>query len=339
MKYFSIAVGQRGTANSLHVIEHDLVDPAPGLVRVKVLYTGVSFGGLLRQNMACRTNPQKPLVLGYEVVGVVDTIGDGVSQFHEGEQVVAFTGGTGGYTQYTYRTPDELFHLPAAADPIAAVPVVLNYMTAYQCLHRIGRTAQGATAVITGASGGVGTALLDLGQLHHLSMYATASKPKHPLLTEKGAVPIDYTREDVVEVVRAAEPQGVDVVLDSVGGPGLAAYLKVLKPGGRIVSYGIRSVANSKRFNFLPLVWGYAKLYGQSVFSRGKHVSGYEISSYKRRHQQEFREDMQVLLNWLAENKIKPIVHAVVPLRDAQQAHELLMSGTATGKIVLDCWG
>ena len=123
--------------------------------------------------------------------------------------------------------------------------LILNYVSAYQMLHRSVQVKAGDKVLIIGASGGVGTALLQLGKLANLMMYGTASPGKHNVLTELGAIPIDYHTQDFVDVIRQAEPDGLDFVFDGVGGDYAERGLAVLRPGGKLVEY--RSLHQSFR--------------------------------------------------------------------------------------------
>jgi NADPH:quinone reductase-like Zn-dependent oxidoreductase len=338
MKYKTLVVGARDSDQSFEVIQTELVAPGPGQVRVKMLYTGVSFGNLMVQAQAPKKfNPNKPIILGYEIVGEVDALGSGVNGFEVGERVISYTGGKGAYTQYTYVSPQDLIKMPAGVDPAAAVCLILNYMTAYQCLHRLAGIETGQSLLITGASGGVGSALLELGKLKGLKMYGTASQSKHPLLLEKGATPIDYKAESFVDFIRRKQPEGLDYAIDGIGGGSEIECMKVIKKGGKVVSYGMRSINAKGNFNLVPIIWNFVKFFLIGRLPLGKKTGMYLIDAYKRSHPDHFREDMQTLLEWLAQGKLKPVIGARLPLTQAKEAHRLLLEGQVTGKIVLDC--
>lgn len=118
-----------------------------------------------------------------------------------------------------------------------AVTLILNYVLAYQTLHRSAKVKTGDKVLIIGASGGIGTAFLQLGKLANLSMYGIASTSKHHILTEHGATPIDYHTQDFVEVIRQTEPDGLDAVFDGMGGDYLEREFSLLRRGGTLVEY------------------------------------------------------------------------------------------------------
>ncbi len=183
MKYKSVQVSRYGGPEVLQVVEKDLRPPAAGEVRVKVLAAAVSRPDVtVRRGEALYSGTplgQKlPFVPGYAVIGDVDAVGEGVRESLLGERVGVLTA-TGGYTEILYWKSDRLIPIPAELDPAEAVPLILNYIVAYQVMHRSARVKASEKVLIIGASGGIGTALLQLGQLAGLKMYALASKDKH----------------------------------------------------------------------------------------------------------------------------------------------------------------
>src|SRR5262249_14252527 len=135
----------------------------------------------------------------------------------------------------------ELVRVPPQFDPAEAVCLILNYVTAYQMLHRSAQTRPGETALVHGAAGGVGTALLQLARLHGVRTYGTASARKLGIVESLGGHPIDYRRSDFLKVIRGLPEGGVDVVFDGVGGWHLLRSWRALTGGGRLVAYGLGS--------------------------------------------------------------------------------------------------
>lgn len=270
-----------------------------------------------------------PFVPGYSIIGNVDAIGEGVTDLAVGDRVGALTV-VRGYTKYLYWRSDRLIPVPSMLDPAEAVTLILNYIVAYHVLHRSAKVKAGDKALIIGASGGIGTALLQLGKLAGLKMYGLASKSKHHTLTKYGAIPIDYRTEDFGEAIRQAEPDGLDVVLDGMmrldyikGG------LSLMRQGGRLVSFGepsgllalFRILATSVRVNLLPNGRRSFKLYGTSFYFLGD--------------KRPYLEDWATLFKLLKDGKIKPVIAKKFPLLEAAQANELLESGQVTGNVVL----
>ena len=203
--------------------------------------------------------------------------------------------------------------------------LILNYLVAYQVLHRIAQVRPGNRVLIVGASGGVGTAFLQLGRLADLKMYGLASPGKHNALIELGAIPIDYHTQDFVEVIRQAEPEGLDFGFNGMGEEYLQRGLAVLRRGGALVHYG--GPQSFSRFLLLML-----KFILYNVLPNGKAIKGYGTH---RGDIDLFKGDWATLFKLLEEGKIKPIIAARFPILEAAKANELLESGQVIGSIVL----
>lgn len=326
MKYRSVLITRRGPPEVLQVVENDLREPAAGEARIRVLAAGVGLTDVVMRRDFYPFAPRMPFVTGYEIVGVVDAAGPDVRRVRIGECVAALTV-HGGCAEYLYLSEEHLVPVPSALDPAEAVCLPLNYITAYQVLHRSARVKAGDRVLITGASGGVGTAFLQLGKLAGLTMYGTASASKHSLLTEYGAFPIDYKTQDFVEVLRQREPHGLDFVFDSVGGDFLQRGFRVLRPGGKLVGLSNQGIKN--------LLLDLAKAFVLNWLPNRKSAEWYGITPMYRKHRRLFFEDLQNLFQLLEQGRIKPIIAAKLPLLEARKAHELLESGRVSGKIVL----
>ncbi|HTX90190.1 MAG TPA: medium chain dehydrogenase/reductase family protein [Anaerolineales bacterium] len=329
MKYKSIVATRRGGPDVLEIRENELRDPGAGEVRIKVLATAVGRTDINYRYGLSPFSPKVPFVPGYEIVGAVDALGAGVSRVAVGERVAALTS-YGGYTEVIYLKQEHLVPVPAGLDPAEAATLVLNYVSAYQMLHRVAKAAAGNTALVIGASGGVGTALLELGRLADLKMYGTASASKHKLVTDLGAAPIDYRSRDFVEAVRQAEPDGVDFVFDGMGGEASDRGLKALRRGGKLVTY-------AAPVGFWKLLGGIFKLIGANLRPQVHTVASYGITALYLQDKRPFMEDLPRLFDLLAAGKIHPVISARLPLLEARRANEMLEAGQVAGNLVLVC--
>jgi NADPH:quinone reductase-like Zn-dependent oxidoreductase len=327
MKYKSVIVTRKGPPEVLKVIENDLRAPLAGEVRVKILATTVGRTDIGYRNGDLAFGPKIPFVPGYAVLGVVDAVGEGVTNVIPGDRVAALTG-HGGYAEYIYLGEEHLVHVPATLDPAETVTLILNYASAYQMLHRTAKVKAGDKVLIIGASGGVGTALLQLGKLAHLTMYGTASRSKHGVLTELGATPIDYHTQDFMDVIRQTEPDGLDCVFDGMGGDFSEQGLAVLRRGGVLVEYAPSAGP-------IALLCGLAKLVLVNVLPNGKSVRSYGISALYRTDKGPFMADLPVLFKLLEEGKIKPLITRKFSILEAARSNELLESGQVIGNVVL----
>jgi NADPH:quinone reductase-like Zn-dependent oxidoreductase len=255
---------------------------------------------------------------------VVDALGEGVTRVGTGERVVALTT-LGGHAEYIYLPEHDLAPVPDTLDPVEASALILNYLVAYQVLHRAAKVQPGDKVLIIGASGGVGTAFLQLGKLAGLKMYGLASPSKHHILTEYDATPIDYHSQDFVNVVREAEADGLDYVFNGMGEEYLRRGMVVLRSGGVLVHYGAPQSFGS----FMQFLAGYIFY---NIWPNGKRIAGYGTH---RLGVELFKQDWQTLFQLLESGQIKPRIAAKVPLLEATKAYELLESGQVTGTLVL----
>jgi NADPH:quinone reductase-like Zn-dependent oxidoreductase len=265
-------------------------------------------------------------VPGYAAIGEVDAVGAGVTKVKLGERVAALTA-YGGYSEYMYLRERQLIPVPITVDPGEAVPMILNYIVAYQALHRSAKVKAGDKVLIIGASGGIGTAFLQLGKLAELTMYGLASKSKHHVLIKYGATPIDYHTQDFVEFIRELEPEGLDAVFDGIGGDYIKRGFSRLRRGGVYVGYANPlSVLRTIRFMGQVILL--------NLWPNGKSTTYYSTGK-SRLNIDPFLRDWATLFKLLEGGKIKPIIANRFPILEAAKANELLESGEVVGNIVL----
>ncbi|MEJ2209919.1 MAG: medium chain dehydrogenase/reductase family protein [Anaerolineae bacterium] len=322
--YKNIVVTERGGPETLRIVENELRELGSGEVQIRVLATPVC-----QDDIAARVGnrpflPKLPFVPGYSILGVVDAVGRDVTAVAVGDRVAALTQ-LGGYAEYIFLDEDQLVPVPETLDPAEAAVLILNYLVAYQVLHHVAQVKPGDKVLIVGASGGVGTAFLQLGQLAGLRMYGLASSSKHHILAEYGAIPIDYRTQDFVDVIGQAEPAGLDFVLNGMGDEYLTRGLRVLRRGGILVHYGgpeslpgfFRLMGKLVLFNVLPN--------GKSIKGYGTHTGSVDT----------FKEDWSQLFGLLEGGQIRPVVAARFPILQAAEANALLETGQVIGNIVL----
>ena len=326
--YRAVMLTQKGGPEVLKVVELPLEAPGPGQLRIRVSAAGVGATDLIMLNGSYPFAPKIPFVPGYEAVGVVDAIGPSVSGFQPGERVAALTV-YGGFAEYLVRDAEHFLPVPGGVSDRDAAAIILNFVTAWQMIHRVAKVEAGRTAVVTGASGGVGTAALQLLRLAGVKTYGAASSPKHGILRSLGATPIDYHRGRLDQLVRALEPEGVDYVFDAVGGANIGPCIGALRRGGMVVGFGFMGAAG-----MLPKVAMFWNLFVGARF-RGRRGAFYGISALYRKDPMPLREDLPRLFALLAEKKIDPLVTRTFPLLQAREAIELLAAGSVEGKIVL----
>jgi NADPH:quinone reductase-like Zn-dependent oxidoreductase len=326
VRYRSVAVTKRGGPEALQVVENDLRAPSAGEARIKILAAPVSLPDVEARYGRTPFAPKIPFVPGYGFIGIVDAVGRDVSDVAVGDRVAALTA-YGGYAETIFWDAKQLIPVPTTLNPAEAVPLILNYIVAYQSLHRSAKVRVGDRVLIIGASGGIGTAFLQLGKLAGLTMYGIASQSKHHILTEYGATPIDYRTQDFVEVIRKAEPDGLDAVFDGIGGDYITRGFSLLQRGGTFVGYA-NPLSLARTFRTMGCV------ILLNLLPNGRSATYYSTGK-SRLNRRPFMEDWAVLFRLLEEGKIKPVIAARFPILEAAKANELLESGQVVGNVVL----
>lgn len=327
MKYKSVVAIKRGGPEVLQIVENELRDPAAGEVRIKVLATGVGRTDINYRYGLSPFAPKVPFVPGYEVVGLVDAVGAGVDGLAVGQRVTALTG-HGAYSEFMFLGQEHLVSVSASLAPADVAVLVLNYVTAWQMLHNVAKVKAGDKVLIVGASGGVGTALLELGKLAALKMYGLASPGKHKLVAEFGATPIDYHTGDFVGTLRKLEPAGLDFVFDGIGGETSDRSLKALRRGGKLIGYAAPTGLGQ-------ILQGLIKLALINLLPNGWSTEFYGITALYMRDKKPFMDDLTRLFKLLEAGQIKPIIAARFPLLEAAKANQMLERGEVFGNIVL----
>jgi NADPH:quinone reductase len=329
-----ILITRQGGPEVLQWREEDLPSAAPGQVCVKVLATGVAYADILMRRGLYPNTPPFPFTPGYDIVGDIEALGDGVTGFQLGQRVAALTM-IGGYSRFTTVPAAHLVLVPDGLDPAEAVSLVLNYVTAFQMLHRVAQLTAGRRLLVHSAAGGVGTAVLQLGKAVGLVMFGTASKPKHNLLTTLGAVPIDYRSENFVERIHQLAPEGLDCVLDPIGGKNWWRSYSCLRRGGSLVCFGAQAAITGGK---AAAGLGFASLALTKLLPDGKTASWYNVKTLRDLHPDWFHADLAQLFNLLLARQIQPVIAAKLPLREARRANEMLESSQVSGKLVLLPW-
>src|SRR5215472_6559611 len=315
MTNMRILVTHYGGPEVLTVAEEECPAPIPGEVGVKVLAAGVSLPDVLAREGVHPETPRVPYTPGWDLVGIVEQIGEGVSGFELGQTVAAMPI-SGCYAQHVCLPQRQCIPVPTGLDPAESVAVVLNYITAYQMLHRSAQVKPGQRVLIHGASGGVGTAFLQLGRLAGVEMYGTCSAEAAEVVKKLGATPIDYRNSDFVKEILRFTGDEVDAVFDGIGGDNLWRSREVLREGGRVVTYGFQSKMRGGRMaspseGRHPLRES-AALGGfliRNWFKPGrKHMVPYSIQWWMRCKPAWFRHDLLTLLDLLKQGEIKPLI-------------------------------
>jgi NADPH:quinone reductase-like Zn-dependent oxidoreductase len=327
-----IVVTRYGGPEVMELMEEPLRSPGRGELRIKVESMGVALADVMRREGVYPMPPAPPFTPGYDAVGIVDEAGEDVPAYSPGDRVGVMYTGTGGYSAYVYEAADQVFPVPKTVDAAQASAVILNYVSAYQMLHRAAKVVEGENVLIHGASGGVGTALLELGRLAKVNLFGTASSARHDVVARYGATPIDYRQEDFVRVLGSAVPAGMDAVFDPIGGENWGRSFRTLGRNGRFVGYGFTSVLKDASDDWMS---DWKAVAETKTTGHGHPAHLFSITSWRKENPGWFAKDVRTLLAMLELGTIDPLVSHRIPLPEAARAHELLERSESWGKVVL----
>ena len=319
-----------GGPDELAVVARPVPEPGAGEVLVKVLAASVQFTDImLRKGQYPDLKEKPPLVLGYDLVGEVVKVGQGVTSPSIGQRVADLTM-TGSYAQYRMLKADQVAIVDAELDPAEATTLVLSWMTAYQLLHRDARVRKGQKLLVIGAAGAVGQALVRLGKLAGCEPWGAARARHADLVRALGAIHVDSDQADFGRVL----PEGFDVVFDGIGEQGFSRTWRAVGPRGRLTAFGVSAGIQRNVSVALIGLW-FVKLWWWNRFSGGRSTSFYSIMSLRKKHPDWFVADLGQLLGMLKRGEIKPRVAERIGLDAVADAHTRIERGGLEGKIVL----
>ena len=330
-----VKVRRYGGPEELEVVEAPLPTAGRGEVRVRVLASGLEYTDVvIRRHLYAQTMRRRPpFVMGYDVVGEIDQLGDGVRDFQLGERVADLTV-LGSNAAYRTLRARDLTRVPPSVDAAEAAALILSWTTAWQLLHRSARVQRGQRVLVQGAAGAVGQALLVLGKMAGLELWGTVRDVHRELARELGATPIDYQSEDFTRVL----PGGFDVVFDGIGEDGYRRSFAALKQRGLLCAYGYTAGVRPQRRMSDLLMW-LARVYVwrglQSWLLGGKRLRIYSINLMRAQHPAWFLEDLERLFELLATLAIHPRVAERISFEQVPDAHRRLEAGGLDGKLVL----
>jgi synaptic vesicle membrane protein VAT-1 len=315
-------------------------DPTPGegQIRIRVRAAGVNFADVLARLGLYPDAPKLPMVVGYEVAGVVDAAGPGVPGMGEGDRVIAMTR-FGGYADTVVVPAAQVFAMPEGLSDAEGAAVPVNYLTAALALYRLAALQAGETVLVHNAGGGVGIAATQLARLRRATVIGTASTMKHAALRSFGVEhAIDYRHANVVDEVRKlTKGRGVDVVLDPLGGRSFGDSYRLLAPLGRMVIFGLSAAATGERRS----VWRAFRAWMQtasftplSLIHRNRGVFGLNLGHLWDERRQ-LAPIMDLIASELAAGRLRPVVARTFPLERAADAHRFIQARQNIGKVVL----
>lgn len=335
----AIAISKFGRPEVLSV--KDLPDPVPGPheVRVRVRAAGLNFAEVMARKGMYPDAPPLPFVAGYEVAGEIESVGSEVRERRVGERVLAMIR-FGAHAELCVAPAAQVFPMPDSMsfEEGAALPV--NYLTAYQMLHRTFRVAAGDTVLIHMAAGGVGTAALQLCRaIGGITTIGTASASKHDYVRKHGCDHvIDYRSQDYVsEVRRITQDRGVELVLDALGGGDWKKGYSLLRAGGMLIAFGWANMSSGESRSVLKLLTEIVQLPFHTplgLMNENRSVAGVNMG-HLWHEVDRLGAATKHLVELYAQGKVRPHVDRTFSFAQAADAHRFLESGKSVGKVVL----
>ena len=334
-----IWIPKTGEPEVLEVREAPDPEPLAGEVRVRVRASGINFADVLARMGLYPDAPPLPAVVGYEVAGVVDGVGDGVEGFSDGDRVLVFTR-FGGYSDVVCAPADFVAPIPEALDFGGAASIPVNWLTAWLMLVRLGNVRAGDKVLVHACAGGVGQAAVQICRRVGAEVIGTASAAKHDRLREMGVAHcIDYRNQDFeTEVKRLTDGRGVDIALDAVGGESFKKSYRSLASLGRLYVFGVSSFAPGTRRSWVAALSGMWKMPSfkpLALMNRNQGVHGVNLGHLWDRGP-ELRSMLAEMLALFADGTFEPVVDRSFPFDEAGAAHRYIQERKNFGKVLLE---
>jgi NADPH:quinone reductase-like Zn-dependent oxidoreductase len=338
-------ITKAGPPEVLELREAPTPTPGPGEILVRVEASGINFADVMARQGIYPDAPPLPTVVGYEVGGVVEAVGEGVTEVAESDDVLALTR-FGGYASHVVVRELQVFPRPEGMTAALGAAIPVNYLTAFQSLvvmgglrhaHELG--GRRMRVLVHGASGGVGTAAGDIGQIYGVELFGTASPHKHDYVRERGYDhAINYRDHDwVAEVHDLTDGRGVDLILDPIGGKHWAQSLDVLAPAGRLVVFGFSAATGEGKVGMLKAAakvpW--LKFSPLSLMNHNHGVLGVNLGHLWGVPDEVARWSKK-LLRYYEKGEIRPHVDRTFPLAEAAEAHRYIEDRRNVGKVILE---
>ena len=333
-----IVTTKTGDIDVLKVQEQPDPKPSSGEVLIRVNAAGLNFADILARQGLYPDGPRKPCVMGYEVSGVVEQVGEGVDSELAGKSVVAMTR-FGGQSEYVSVKATQMFEKPGGLtfEQAAAIPV--NYLTAYALIVVMGSLHKGESILIHNAGGGVGLAALDIAKKIGAVTFGTASPSKHQFLKERGLDhAIDYRNQDWLPLLKnLTNGRGVDLVLDPIGGGHWKKSYSALRHTGRLGMFGVSAASANGLQGKMKLVKAALQMprfHPLSMLNKNRGVFGLNLG-HLWHEPEKVAVWMQEILKGVDEGWIKPHVDRAFSFDEAGAAHQYMEQRKNIGKVVL----
>jgi NADPH:quinone reductase-like Zn-dependent oxidoreductase len=313
-------------------------EPKAGEIRIRVAATGVNFADVMARLGLYPDAPPRPMVVGYEVAGVVDALGDGVKGFAVGDRVLSLCR-FGGYADVVCVPTVQAVSIPEGVSFEKAAAIPVNYLTAWIMLVHIGNLHRGERVLIHAAAGGVGVAAVQIAKWRGAEIIGTASASKHPRLRDLGVAHcIDYHTQDFeAEVKRITGGRGVHVAIDAVGGKSFGKSYRSLAPLGRLFMFGVSTMAVGDKRSVIAALRGLLQMRPfrpVPLMNDNKGVFGVNMG-HLWEHAEELHGMLLEMRGLVEQGVLDPVVDKTFGFDKAGEAHAYLQAHKNFGKVLL----
>ncbi|XP_077978844.1 synaptic vesicle membrane protein VAT-1 homolog [Glandiceps talaboti] len=324
--------------DKLQTLQYEIPQPKKGEVLVEVKACGLNFAEISARQGLYVPMPKLPLVMGLECAGVISKLGEGVTELTVGTRVACLHE-WGLWSEYVTLPAENCFAIPdeMTFEEAAAIPV--NYLTAYLMLFDFGNLRPGKSVLIHMAAGGVGFAAAQLCKtVPKVTTYGTASQHKHDAIRENGIThPIDYRTQDYKQEILKIDPKGVDIVLDPLSGKDTTKGYQLLKPMGKIITYGGANFINGERLHYWAMFknwWNIPSFTGMKLMGHNKSISGFHVAKMTNEFEL-LANAFDTLMQMFKDGQIKPKIDSVFTFEKVADAMKKMYDRKNVGKIIL----
>lgn len=318
----------------------DVEKPKPSLdqVLIKVEAFGLNFADVMARLGLYKGAPKLPALLGYDVVGYIEQLGDNIRKFKIGDRVIALTR-FGGYAEYAIAEHEVVAKVPESISAGAAVALATQYCTAYFLSHEMANIKEHDRVLIHAAAGGVGTALVQMALYKKCIVFGTCSSTEKIEYLKKNGVhyPINYLEDDFSNAIKKIiGDDGLDVIFDPVGGNSVRKGYKLLSAGGRLMSFGVSSMNKTKSIlGKLKVLFQFGLYHPVQFLSNSNGIIGVNMLKIAEEKPEKIARAMMAVIKLAEKGVLKPYVGAVYSIGQLAEAHEFLESRKSIGKIVV----
>ncbi|SKB26335.1 quinone oxidoreductase family protein [Maribacter arcticus] len=324
---------------AFEIREADKPQPNPNQVLIKVEAFGLNFADVMARLGLYKAAPSLPAILGYDVVGKIEAIGAQVNHVKLGDRVIALTK-FGGYAEFALADNEVVYKIPTSFSAGVAVALATQYSTAYFLSHNMANLQENDTVLIHAAAGGVGTALVQMALYKKCIVFGTCGSQEKVAYLKKNGVqyPINYRKNDFEEVVRKLiKKKGLDAVFDPVGGKSVKKDFRLLGAGGRVFSFGVSSMNQTKTiFGKLRVLWQFGLYHPLQFLTASKGMIGINMLKVAEENPEKISKVMQEVIRLTEESILTPHVGGEYQVEQLAEAHALLESRKSMGKIVVN---